>query len=259
MQQHINLNLIPTGLPPIFYASAYDVGRVFTISVYEGSELYTIPDGAEVELHALKPDKKALDYKCTVSGSTVSFTATEQMTAVSGIVDCKIWISKDGNRLGTLRFRLFVDADALPDDADMSASDLSAIQQDIDIAKDARDKAKTYADSASTSADAAAESAKQAEIAADSKTAFQYYYGMLNQTIGFKYGDDGNVSEIDKTDNTFSNTCVTTFTYSDNSVIKIVSTVTTKELKKYIRTLTFAYSDDGNVSDITCTYTEEDS
>lgn len=257
--QNIGLNLIPSGISPIIYASEYDVGRLFSIDVYDGDELYTIPTDADVELHALKPDGKAIDYKCTFSGSTISISTTEQLTAIDGKVDCKIWIMEGSNRLGTLKFILYVDSDAIPDDANLSASDLKAIAEDIDTAKDARDKAKSYADSASSSADAAAASAKQAEIAADSKTAFQYYYGMLNQTIGFKYGDDGNVSEIDKTDNTFSNTCVTTFTYSDNSVIKIVSTVTTKELKKYIRTLTFAYSDDGNVSDITCTYTEEDS
>lgn len=191
MQQHINLNLIPTGLPPTFYTSAYDVGRIFTITVYEGTETYTVPDDAVVELHATKPDKKAIVYTCTHVGAEISFTTTEQLTAVSGTVDCKIWITEGDNRLGTLKFRLYVDADALPDDADLSVSDLASIQVDIQTAKDAKETAVASAKTAEAAAN-------RAEVAANAKAAFMYYYGLMNTVVEFTYGDDGNIKSLTK-------------------------------------------------------------
>ena len=269
MNQVIRLNLVPSGIPPTVYVSEVDVGRTIAFEIYDGDTSYTIPDGATVELHGTKPDNHSFDYRPTYSGSTVNVVTTEQMCAKAGVTICKLRIvSGDSLNIGTLLFHLNVERDALPEDADLSASDLKAVYEDIETAKQtvkettaikesAETTTKSYMDAAAASADAAAKSAAQAETASNSKSAFQYYYGLMDQTTDFTTDSDGKVTEINQTDSTNGNTCKTDFTYdNDGKVTTITAEITTKDLTKYKRSDAFTYTDN-SVSKIVTTFTEE--
>ena len=293
MNQVIRLNLVPSGIPPTVYVSEVDVGRTIAFEIYDGDTSYTIPDGATVELHGTKPDNHSFDYRPTYSGSTVNVVTTEQMCAKAGVTICKLRIvSGDSLNIGTLLFHLNVERDALPEDADLSASDLKAVYEDIETAKQtvkdtqaikdsavtettaikdsavkettaikesAETTTKSYMDAAAASADAAAKSAAQAETASNSKSAFQYYYGLMDQTTDFTTDSDGKVTEINQTDSTNGNTCKTDFTYdNDGKVTTITAEITTKDLTKYKRSDAFTYTDN-SVSKIVTTFTEEES
>lgn len=287
MNQVIRLNLVPTGIPPTVYASEADVGRTIMFKIYDGDVAYTIPDGATVELHGTKPDNHSFDYRPTYSGSIVNVITTEQMCAKEGLTECKLRIvSGDNLNIGTLLFYLNVQRDALPEDADLSESDLKAVHEDIETAKQTvkdtqaihdsavtdteaikksavddttaiAETAKSYMNSAAASADAAAKSAVQAETASNSKSAFQYYYGLMDQTTDFTTNSNGNVTEINQTDSTNGNTCKTDFTYDDDgNVTAVTAKITAKDLTVYNRTDTFTYSD-GTVTKINTVYTKE--
>lgn len=280
MNQVIRLNLVPSGIPPTVYVSEVDVGRTIAFEIYDGDTSYTIPDGATVELHGTKPDNHSFDYRPTYSGSTVNVVTTEQMCAKAGVTICKLRIvSGDSLNIGTLLFHLNVERDALPEDADLSESDLKAVHEDIEtarqtvkdtqaikdaavtetinIAKEAKTTTKSYMDAAAASADAAAKSAAQAETASNSKSAFQYYYGLMDQTTDFTTDSDGKVTEINQADSTNGNTCKTDFTYDDDGkATTIVAEITTKDLTKYKRTDAFTYADN-SVSKIATTFTKE--
>lgn len=133
--QKVKLNLIPQGVPPVVYASQYDVGRQFEFEIYEGDVEYEIPSGAVVTFQGTKPDNHSFAYSTadeksviSVSGSAVTVTSTEQMTAISHKSMCEIIIRNGKVILGTLNVLLDVEKGAIPEDANASASDLSAYE-----------------------------------------------------------------------------------------------------------------------------------
>jgi len=133
--QKVKLNLIPQGVPPVVYASQYDVGRQFEFEIYEGDVEYEIPSGAVVTFQGMKQDGHVFAYSSadsnpnvTFSGSVVTVTTTEQMTAVPKKALCEIVIRQSGILIGTLNAYIDVERAAVPDDADTSASDLMMYQ-----------------------------------------------------------------------------------------------------------------------------------
>lgn len=133
--QKVKLNLIPQGVPPVVYASQYDVGRQFEFEIYEGDVEYEIPSGAVVTFQGTKPDNHSFAYSTadkepviSVSGSVVTVTSTEQMTAIPHKSMCEIIIRNGKVILGTLNVILDVEKGAIPEDANASASDLSAYE-----------------------------------------------------------------------------------------------------------------------------------
>lgn len=133
--QKVKLNLIPQGVPPVVYASQYDVGRQFEFEIYEGEVEYEIPSGAVVTFQGTKPDNHSFAYSTadeepviSVSGSVVQVTSTEQMTAIPHKSMCEIIIRNGKVILGTLNVLLDVEKGAIPEDANASASDLSAYE-----------------------------------------------------------------------------------------------------------------------------------
>lgn len=133
--QKVKLNLIPQGVPPVVYASQYDVGRQFEFEIYESDVEYEIPSGAVVTFQGTKPDNHSFAYSTadeesviSVSGSVITVTSTEQMTAIPHKSMCEIIIRNGKVILGTLNVILDVEKGAIPEDANSSASDLSAYE-----------------------------------------------------------------------------------------------------------------------------------
>lgn len=145
--QPFKLNLIPGGVPVRVPVSQYDAGsRNITFSLYQGETAFSVPAGAVVTCDGAKPDRKGFSYVVTASGSAVTVTVTEQMTAVPGEAECQITIRKDGKVLGSANFLLAVEHAALPDGADISETEISTFVQIANQTAEAAQNAKETAD-----------------------------------------------------------------------------------------------------------------
>lgn len=136
--QNVKLNLIPGSVMPVVNVSQYDKARQFSITVYEGASTYSLT-GKDVQIRGTKPDGNGFAYDATdgvvsVSGSTVTISTTQQMTAVGGQTMAELRITQSGVILGTLNFVLMVEPSALSDDTPISDTDIPAIERDFEAA-----------------------------------------------------------------------------------------------------------------------------
>jgi hypothetical protein len=155
--QKIKLNLTPGGIPPVVHASQYDVGRSLEFELYDGITKYEIPEDTVAIIQSTKPDGNGFAYNCTWSGSTVSIDTTQQMTAVSGSMDCEIRLILGTDVIGSINFILEIEPAALRSDTPISETEIPALE----------DLGRHYAEEAANSAEAAADSAAAAADSAD--------------------------------------------------------------------------------------------
>jgi len=128
--QKFDLNMIPGKPKPIIRASQYDTGlRAFEVSLFAGTDTYTIPSGATLTVQGTKPDYTGFSYSATYSGNTVTFDCTDQMTACAGAVEMEIAVVNEGERVATANFVLQVEPAALKDDTIISETDIPIIEQ----------------------------------------------------------------------------------------------------------------------------------
>lgn len=158
INQKYNLDMIPGGsVPTIVHVSQYDAGsRHLTFELYSGGMLWDVPEGATVTIDGTKADHKAFSYIASASGSTVTVTVTQQMTAAKGLAECQLTVTKGDYVLGSANFVLDVESSAMPADPDLSQTEISSFQQ-------LKNAAQTAASNAATSANAAAASAAEAD------------------------------------------------------------------------------------------------
>lgn len=167
--QTINLNLVPGKVKPVVHSSQYDKGRTFRCYLFDGSTNYTLDGTETITIEGQKSDSHIFLYSVTNTHSNyVDVATTEQMTAISGLVDCELRIKKGDTDIGTANFWLEVEK-ASTENGVISDSDISALREVEDSANAAATAAGTSAgeaaasaESASDSATAAAESAEQA-------------------------------------------------------------------------------------------------
>ena len=127
--QSFDLELIPGGVAPVIYASQYDKGQTWLISLKANNQPFNIPSGASVTIQGTKPDSTGFQYPCTYSDNIVTAEEKQQMTIKAGKVPCEIVISKSGAIIASLNFYLIVEAAALRDDTVISETDLPLIEQ----------------------------------------------------------------------------------------------------------------------------------
>ena len=167
--QTINLNLVPGKVKPVVHSSQYDKGRTFRCYLFDGSTNYTLDGTETITIEGQKSDSHIFLYSVANTQSNyVDVATTEQMTAISGLVDCELRIKKGDTDIGTANFWLEVEK-ASTENGVISDSDISALREVEDSANAAATAAGTSAgeaaasaESASDSATAAAESAEQA-------------------------------------------------------------------------------------------------
>lgn len=190
--QTVNLNLTPSGVPPIVHFKQYDTqSRTITCKVYDGTSAFSAPSGSTATIRGTKPDNTGFEYAATISGSTVTFTVQDQMTVLSGDIPAEIRIISDSQVIGTISIILRVEPSALSSNVTVSKTDLPLIAE---AAKNIAD-AKNYMESASASASSAASSASSASAseksasdsaasAAASATTAAGYAGAAQYSLG---------------------------------------------------------------------------
>ena len=121
--QAIKLNLIPGGVIPVANCSQYDVGRVFTFTIYDGNSPASLTSGTTVKVEGTKPSRHAFSYgspTATISGNVVTVSTADQMTAEAGTVECKLVLTYSGQVIGTAMFLLECEQAGVQDDVDIS-------------------------------------------------------------------------------------------------------------------------------------------
>lgn len=147
--QKIDLSILPQGtINPIIRCSQGDVGRQFQVELYnEDMSAKYVLDGTEtltVEGH--KPDGNFFSYDLpATTGSVITVTTQEQMTACYGDVYGEIRIAKGDTLLGTANFTLSVEIGASAQDT-VSISALQFIDALRNEMHEAVDDAEDYAD-----------------------------------------------------------------------------------------------------------------
>ena len=107
--QYITVNLIPNlSAPAVACVSQYDVGRPLVFRVYNGVTSADLTDTTAV---AVGTKKSGLGFSVTgtISGNTVTFNSTLEMTQESGMIPAEIRFSKTGEDIGTANFTLAVE------------------------------------------------------------------------------------------------------------------------------------------------------
>ncbi len=174
------LNMVPSSVRPVVYVSQYDVDTsCLYFYLYNGSDMYAIPDGYHVFITGAKPDATLFSYDCAYSGNLVVADLKEQMTLVEGDVTCEISIQNysTGQVIGTANFIMRVEESPWFK-ATMSKTDIDNLH---DIIKNATDEATNRAETAASSANASAQnSASSANSSAASASAAQK---SLNDTL----------------------------------------------------------------------------
>ena len=176
----INLDLLPGAMPPIVHVSQGDVGRQFTVSIYDDTGAAYSLTGKTLSIVGHKGDGNVFQYaipSSAISGNTVTITTEEQMTPAAGKALCEIRIEQGTTKLGTCNF--VMDVEQGP--ADMGSLSISALymidalfeqaETDIATASAAATAATQKATEAAASAASAAESLSQIGDAVDVATA----------------------------------------------------------------------------------------
>lgn len=146
--QKIELSILPQGkLNPIIRCSQGDVGRQFQVELYnEDMTAKYVLDGTEtltVEGH--KPDGNFFSFDLpATTGSVITVTTTEQMTACYGDVYGEIRIEKGDTLLGTANFTLSIEIGASATDT-VSVSALQFIDALRNEMREAVEDTEEYA------------------------------------------------------------------------------------------------------------------
>ena len=138
--KEFKLDLAPGQLRPVVNASQGDIGRPFKADLYWNGSPWTAT-GYTAKLRGKKPDNTVFEYTATVSGSSVTFSTTEQMTIISGQVECELVFTQSGDVIASANFLLIVEDSPYNPDA-LSESDIPTIGDLIEqtIGGDVRDE-----------------------------------------------------------------------------------------------------------------------
>lgn len=175
IKHSIGLNLSADAIPGRLHMVQGDSNsRTIVATLWDGAQLYSIPEGAVIMVRFRKPDGTGGLYDATESGKKVSYVGSivtapvaTQLLAVAGDVFAEIDIfgSSSGaaaERLATFRFIVEVAPCVLPDAEIISSDYYNILASKIAEAVAAADRAEQAQSAAAASAEAAATSAANA-------------------------------------------------------------------------------------------------
>lgn len=138
-----DLNLPATGtVPPSIRVTQYDTAIKLIFTLYNGSAVYTKPDGGKAFISMTKSDNKIVHYECTFNDDgTVETQITQQMTAAAGEAYCKLVVTDSNGQVSSTSFNLIVQEAGAKDGGVISESDISDVEKVIESAEFA---AKAY-------------------------------------------------------------------------------------------------------------------
>ncbi len=131
--QHIQLDIVPGGIPTYVNVSQYDAGtRTLEMELFSSLGTIAIPDGVTAGIRGTKPDGNGFSYDAAISGNTVTADITQQMTAVAGNVVCEVVLNKGEQELASANFIIAVERAALDKDTLKSGSEIRELVEILD-------------------------------------------------------------------------------------------------------------------------------
>ena len=106
-----NVDLQPgLNAPAVFNCSQSDKGTTIMLGLMNGGNDYTVPSGVTITIRGSRSNGTVFTpVSATSSGSTVSFTLTEEMTDTAGPTLCEAVLEQGNNVLGTANFIINVE------------------------------------------------------------------------------------------------------------------------------------------------------
>ena len=118
-----NLDMYPgTSVPVVIHLSQYDSDFSLIFSLYSSRGEFTLPSGTTAKVRGTKTDGKGFSANATVSGTTVTVTGDQQMTAVKGKCIYELTLTKSNKEISSANFTLDVEPAALDRDTIVSES-----------------------------------------------------------------------------------------------------------------------------------------
>ena len=152
IEQTYKLDLVPQGFQTVVHVSQYDVGsRKLTFELQKDGVAYEPPAQLDASISGKKPDRHVFYYPMEVSGNKASIVIEQQMTVISGDVECKIVLTSAGEQIATASFILAVEGTPI-NNADISESDIPIFESLVNQAQTAASEAKEQATNAAASA-----------------------------------------------------------------------------------------------------------
>lgn len=132
-----DLNLPATGtVPPSIRVTQYDTAIKLIFTLYNGSAVYSKPDGGKAFISMTKSDNKIVHYECTFNDDgTVETQITQQMTAAAGEAYCKLVVTDSNGQVSSTSFNLIVQEAGAKDGGVISESDISDVEKVIESAE----------------------------------------------------------------------------------------------------------------------------
>lgn len=130
--QFIRLNMIPSGVIPIFNISQYDVGRMLGVYVYAGIRNVNL-DNYTVTVEATRSDGTAIIVGVTTNNNVGTFEVTPVMSNLANSYRAQLVIT-DGNsrRIASLPFIINVIRAAMNENSEAIEEDATLYQQYTD-------------------------------------------------------------------------------------------------------------------------------
>lgn len=168
-----NLDILPGGVLPVIHCSQGDIGREFQINLFSDNAPYVLDGTEELTIDGHKEDNNIFTYSIpSTTGSTITISTQEQMTACAGNTICEIRIYKDDIRIGTCNFILQVEegvSNGTPSESTLQALDeiRAEVQQAVEDAQTAQHNAEIAETNAETAETNARNAQSQSESARD--------------------------------------------------------------------------------------------
>lgn len=131
------LDMTQGGLPLKFGLKQYDSDFALVFKLFARKGTLNITSGTTVKIRGTKPDGTGYSVAASLTGSTVTVTGDQQMTAVAGTVPFELTLTKNGKELNTTTFfvhvvRAALDLDTIPSESKIQELyDLSESVDDI--------------------------------------------------------------------------------------------------------------------------------
>lgn len=103
-----SLDIVPGKSPPVVHVSKTDVGRSYSVKIFNEGAPLTIPSGTTVKVEG-SIGSHTFSENASASGNTVTFTLKSSMTLNAGKVWCKIKFTSSNESVSSCAFWLDVD------------------------------------------------------------------------------------------------------------------------------------------------------
>lgn len=99
--QTITCDLTPGGTPPKVRVSQNDNQREIAFNILEDGEQCILPEGAEIYLKIITPDKREVMTQGELSGDQYIFVIGEDVTCSPGVAEAKLKVKNGSMNIGS--------------------------------------------------------------------------------------------------------------------------------------------------------------